>query len=139
MPVFLDTSFILALKNKNDKNNKQAQQWMKRFLKNEFGKIFTSTFVFDELVTLIMVRLNNLKFAKNIGDYILNSPRINLLTLSRDDFSETWKYFQKYGVNGLSFTDCAILIQCKAMRCKMLATFDRHFIGLIGTNIENEN
>jgi len=34
MAVFLDTGFILALKNKDDKNFAIAQSWMKRFLKN---------------------------------------------------------------------------------------------------------
>jgi len=46
MAVFLDTGFLLAVKNKDDKNFQIAQSWMRRFLKNEFGEIFTSTLVF---------------------------------------------------------------------------------------------
>ncbi len=57
MAVFLDTGFLLAVKNKDDKNFQTAQSWMKRFLKNEFGVIYTSTLVFNELVTLALVRI----------------------------------------------------------------------------------
>jgi len=79
--VFLDTGFILAFKNEDDTNHDIAQNWMKRFLKNEFGEIYTSTYVFDELVTLALVRLRNEDFAKNIGEYLLNSLRIQIISL----------------------------------------------------------
>ena len=108
MGVFLDTSFVLALKDKDDKHHSQAQMWMKRFLKNEFGKIYTSTFVFDELATLIMVRLNNLEFTQKVCNYLLLSPRIIVINLNHRDFMLTWEKFQQYWQNGLSFTDCSI-------------------------------
>ena len=52
MAVFLDTGFLLAVKNKDDKNFQTAQSWMRRFLKNEFGVIYTSTLVFNEIYDL---------------------------------------------------------------------------------------
>lgn len=133
MGVFLDTGFILAFKNVNDKNHDIAQNWMKRFLKNEFGEIYTSTYVFDELVTLALVRLRNEEFAKNIGEYLLNSLRIQIINLDQKDFLNSWDLFQKYIKKGLSFTDCTILTVSKRLKCKIIATFDKHFEGLIGT------
>lgn len=137
MAVFLDTSFLLALKNKDDKNHKDAKNWMKRFLKNEFGKIYVSTFVFDELVTISMIRVNNMSFTQRLGNYIMSSSRINVINVNRNDFHETWSLFKKYGKSGLSFTDCSILAQCKQLRCNLVATYDSHFNGLIGTNLES--
>ena len=134
--VFLDTGFILALKNKDDKNFTIAQTWMKRFLKNEFGKIFTSTFVFNELVTLALIRIKRADFAKNLGNYLLNSPRITLIELMNEDFNKSWEYFQKYIEKRLSFTDCSILVHCERVDCNFLATFDSHFKGLIATNLD---
>ena len=96
MAVFLDTGFLLALKNKDDKNFESAQSWMKRFLKNEFGQIYTSTFVFDELVTLALVRIKRADFAKNIGEYILKSSKINLIHATHEDFKKSWEFFQKF-------------------------------------------
>lgn len=135
MPVFLDTGFILALKNKNDKNFESSQSWMKRFLKNEFGQIFTSTFVFNELVTLALVRLKRPDVAINIGEYLLNSQKIVMIGLSDQDFNTSWEYFQKYKEKRLSFTDCSILAQCVRINCNFLATFDTHFKGLIRSNL----
>ncbi|KKM92943.1 hypothetical protein LCGC14_1213450 [marine sediment metagenome] len=135
MAVFLDTGFILALKNKDDKNFAIAQYWMKRFLKNEFGQIYTSTFVFDELVTITLVRIKRPDFAKNIGNYVLKSPRINIIGFTDEDFNNTWALFQKYIEKRFSFTDCSILVQCERLNCQFLATFDTHFKGLITTNL----
>jgi len=133
--VFLDTGFILAFKNVDDKNHVVALNWMKRFLKNEFGEIYTSTYVFDELVTLALVRLRNEEFAKNIGEYLLNSIRIQIINLDQKDFLNSWDLFQKYIKKGLSFTDCTILTQSKRLKCNMVATFDKHFEGLTGTMV----
>jgi len=135
MAVFLDTGFILALKNKDDKNFAIAQSWMKRFLKNEFGQIYTSSFVFDELVTVALVRIKRPDFAISIGNYVLKSPRINIIGFTNEDFNSTWVLFQKNIEKRLSFTDCTILVQCERLNCQFLATFDKHFKGLITTNL----
>ena len=132
MGVFLDTSFIIALKNADDKNHNIAQNWMKRFLKNEFGEIYSSTYVFDELVTLALKRLHNGEFALNLGEYLLKSPRVKLSNLDQKDFQKSWEFFKKYIKKGLSFTDCTILTLSIRLNCNILATFDKHFNGLMG-------
>ncbi|MFX0024459.1 MAG: type II toxin-antitoxin system VapC family toxin, partial [Candidatus Hermodarchaeota archaeon] len=96
MAVFLDTGFLLAVKNRDDKNFQIAQSWMKRFLKNEFGEIFTSTLVFNELVTLALVRIKHPDFAINLGNFLLKSRKIKVISLTDDDFKNSWEAFQKY-------------------------------------------
>ncbi|MFW9875196.1 MAG: type II toxin-antitoxin system VapC family toxin [Candidatus Thorarchaeota archaeon] len=135
MVVFLDTGFLLAVKNRDDKNFEIAQSWMKRFLKNEFGEVITSTLVFNELVTLALVRIKRPDFAINLGNYILKSRKIKLISLTDDDFKNSWETFQKYKEKKLSFTDCAILTHCTRFNCNFLATFDNHFKGLIASNL----
>ncbi len=135
MAVFLDTGFILAVKNKDDKNFQIAQSWMKRFLKNEFGEIFTSTLVFNELVTLALVRLKNPDFAINLGNFVLKSKKIKIISFTDNDFKNSWEIFQKYREKRLSFTDSSILIHCERLNCNFLATFDKHFKGLIPSNL----
>jgi len=135
MAVFLDTGFLLAVKNKDDKNFQIAQSWMRRFLKNEFGEIYTSILVFNELVTLALVRIKRPDFAINLGNYILKSRRIKLISLTDDDFKNSWEKFQKFKEKRLSFTDCTILTHCKRLNCNFLATFDKHFKGLIPSNL----
>ena len=133
--VFLDTGYLIALKNKDDKNFQIAQSWMRRFLKNEFGQIFTSTLIFSELVTLALVRLKRPDFAIDVGNYILKSKKIKIISFTDDDFKNSWKIFLKYKEKRLSFTDCSILAQCERLNCKFLASFDKHFRGLIPSNL----
>ena len=86
-------------------------------LKGEFGQIFTSTFVFDELVTLALVRIKNSDMAIDLGKFLLNSPRINIVNLTNEDFNATWGKFQQYIKKGLSFTDCTNLVFCQRLKC----------------------
>ncbi len=93
MSVFLDTGFILALKNSVDKNFESTQFWMRRFLKNEFRQIYTSFFIFNELVTFTLIRIKNPNFTKNIREHILISQKINLLNVDQEDFDNACTYF----------------------------------------------
>ena len=132
MVVFLDTSFILAVRNSDDNNHTKATRIMKDCLSGKFGRIIVSNFVFDETVTLTLVRTHNKDLVKDIGNYIFNSSRIHLLHLSETEFLATWELFLKYFEKGLSFTDCSILVMAKLFESNVfIATFDSHFKGLI--------
>lgn len=78
MGFFIDTGFLLYLENEEDKNFSEVRNWMKGFLKDEFGMIHTFSYLFDEIVILVLVGLKRTDFAINVGNYILFSPRINL-------------------------------------------------------------
>jgi len=130
--VFLDTGFILAIRNSDDINHVKAVEIMKKCLSGKFGRIIVSNFVFDETVTLTLVRTRNKNLVKDIGDYIFNSTRIHLLHLSETEFLATWDIFLKFFDKGLSFTDCSILVMAKLVESNVyIATFDNHFQGLL--------
>ena len=132
MVVFLDTGFILAIRNSDDNNHIKGSEIMKECLSGKFGRIIVSNFVFDETVTLTLVRTHNKNLVEDIANYIFNSPRINLLHLSEIEFQATWKLFLKYFEKGLSFTDCSILVMAKLFESNVyIATFDSHFKGII--------
>ena len=132
MVVFLDTGFILAVRNSDDVNHIKAIEIMRDCLSGKYGRIIVSNFVFDETVTLTLVRTHNKNLVIDIGNYILNSPRIILLHLSETEFLATWELFLKYFEKGLSFTDCSLLVMGKLFESNVyLATFDGHFMGLL--------
>ncbi len=132
MVVFLDTGFILAIRNSDDQNHTKATEIMRECLSGKYGRIIVSNFVFDETATLTLVRTHNKDLVKDIGDFILNSQRIYLLHLSETEFLATWELFLKYFENGLSFTDCSLLVMAKLFASNVyLATFDRHFKGFL--------
>ena len=98
----------------------------------KIGRIIVLNFVFDETVTLTLVRTHNKNLVKDIGNYILNSARIKLLHLSETEFLPTWEIFLKYFEKGLSFINCSILVMAKLFESNIyITTLSSHFKGLI--------
>ena len=96
MSVFIDTNIFVALRNADDINHEKAKKLMKKALTGKFGVIYTSEYIFDEAVTVALIRTKNIKIAIDIGNYILSSPRIKLLFIDNETFKKAWKIFQKY-------------------------------------------
>ncbi len=132
LAVFLDTGFLIAVKNSDDKHHKTAIKEMRELLQGKLGKIFTSDYILDELLTLARNKLKSKVKVQEIADFILLSPRISVLALAPNDFTQALDFFWKHFENGLSFTDCTILVQCSSLEVENVATFDSHFHGLLG-------
>lgn len=131
MGTFVDTSIFVAARNRSDANHARAEELLRSALKGEFGRIFTSDYIVDEAITLALVRTRNFQKAVNIGRFILESPRIERLTLTRDEFMESWNTFLKLGKKFLSFTDCTSLVLSENNGISRIMSFDSHFDGLI--------
>ena len=138
MAVFLDTGFILALKNEDDKNHENAQSLMRDFLLNKYGTIYFNAFIYNEIVTLASVRIRNFDFTLNVATYLHKTDHLTMLWLLREDFLNAKELFLKHAKRGLTFTDCTILAQCNRVNCKFLATYDSHFDGLLETKFKSE-
>ena len=104
MVVFLDTGFLLALRNVDDINHSKAINAFKNeILKGKYGKIIVTDYVFNEIMTLIMVRIKNVEFAKKTSSFIINSPRVNLLFITEEIFKWSTGSFLCWPKNGLPF------------------------------------
>ena len=132
MVAFLDTSFILAVRNRDDTNHARADGLMKLLLEGKHGRIVVLDHVFDEAVTLALVRTRNKGIIADIGEFILSSPRIKLLFTGEDRFNDSWQNFLQYFDQGLSFSDSALLTMERALGGKaIVATFDRTLANLV--------
>lgn len=80
--VFLDTGFILTTRNFEDTNQIKAVELMKKCLTGKYGKIIITNLVFDKIVTLILLKIHDKKLAEDIGRFVFESPRINMIHLS---------------------------------------------------------
>jgi len=130
MAVFLDTSVLVAARNVDDKNHAGAKELMKSVLRGEHGEIYTSDYVVDEAVTLMLRRTKRIELAINIGEYVLRSPRIRKLRVSEDVFDAAWEKFKSLG-KPMSFTDCTSLALVEKGGIKSIASFDSGFDGLV--------
>ncbi len=103
-PLFLDTSFIIALEDADDQNHKKAVGFWNSFKKHP-RKLITTTYVFDETGTFLKKRINYDKAAE-VGNILLHSPSVEMVHISDTDFHKGWEIFTKYRDKGYSFTDC---------------------------------
>lgn len=108
MSLLIDTSALVAARNMDDRNHKKAMAAMTRALKGEYGKIYITDYIFDEVVTLAYIRTRNRMLAHDIGRFALAKP-INIRFIEPADFYCAWEIYQKYNDKRLSFTDCTIL------------------------------
>ena len=125
--IFLDTSFLVAFIVDKDTNHEKAVSLMKEIVEGEHGSAITSEYVFDETVTVVLVRSKSLESAVKTGDLIKES--IPVLDVGNNVFEASWKRFRNQKNTKLSFTDCTILEMVESNHLDKLATFDREFEG----------
>jgi len=130
MAVFIDTGIFVALRNADDEFHMRSKELMKRALKGEFGRVFTSDYVIDEAITTALVRTRRHDLAVDLGKYIIESPRITKLWTTEDTFDTAWKKFQTFKDKPLSFSDCVSLALMEKNRIKQIISFDSGFNGL---------
>ena len=125
--IFLDTSFLVAYIVDKDTNHEKAVSLMKEIVEGEHGSAITSEYVFDETVTVVLVRSKSLESAVKTGDIIKES--IPVLDVGNNVFEASWKRFRNQKNTKFSFTDCTILEMVESNHLDKLATFDREFEG----------
>jgi predicted nucleic acid-binding protein len=131
LAVFIDTGVFVALRNADDELHIRSKQLIKKALKGEFGRVYTSDYVIDEAVTTALVRTRRHDLAVDIGKYIIESPRITKLWIAKDTFDVSWQKFKTFKDKPLSFTDCASLALMEKNHIKQIMSFDSGFDGLI--------
>ena len=132
MVVILDTCFLIALRNKDDENHQKAQELMKNVLKGTYGTIIVTDYVYDEIMTLAMIRTNKKALIKDIEDYIFKSKKIKFIYMNEKQFLTTKDVFKKYFDHKLSFTDSSLLaLQNTLTAPSFIATFEEPLSKLV--------
>ncbi|MBI2085470.1 MAG: type II toxin-antitoxin system VapC family toxin [Candidatus Aenigmarchaeota archaeon] len=123
--IILDSSFIIAYYNTADNNHNKAVEIMRDLRAGEYGDIFITDYLFDEIVTVAFVRLKNLNKTVEIGEAVNSLAKIDYI--GKDIFEATWKLFKYQTGTKFSFTDCSTLSMMKKNGIKNIATFDEDF------------
>ena len=131
MAVFIDTGVFVALRNADDELHTKSEELMKRALKGEYGRMYTSDYVIDEAITTALVRTRRHDLAVDIGKYIIESPRITKLWTTKEAFDFAWEKFKAFADKPLSFSDCVSLALMEKNRVSQMMSFDSGFDGLI--------
>ncbi|MDI6859804.1 MAG: PIN domain-containing protein [Methanocellales archaeon] len=127
MSCFVDTSVFVAAYNKKDKHHNSAKRLLRSALKGEYGAIYTSDHIFNEMITLILRRVGNVTIAKEVGDAILRSPRINLTVVDVHTFLDAWTTFNDRDYLFDSFTDYVTYEMVKRFGISTILSHDSYF------------
>lgn len=129
MKLFLDSSALIALHNRDDEHHQESTQVFESIAAGrlKFSKLYCSDYIIDEAVTACRARTRSLKLAVELGDAILQSKSIITLNISKEIFMESWELFKLYRDIPLSFTDCTTAILAKRTGISIIFTFDKDF------------
>ncbi len=123
--IFLDTSVLVAYIVDRDTNHAKAVPLMKGIVSGRHGPAITSEYVFDETVTVVLVRSKSLDSAIKTGNLIKESMQV--LSVTSNTFEASWNRFRNQKDTKFSFTDCTILEMVETNHIDKLATFDKEF------------
>ncbi len=129
MAVFIDTGAFMAYRNKKDVYHSEADDLLRRALQMEFGSIFTTDFIYDETLTLAMVRTGNKTVAKDISKVML-SPRIGMIIIDNIILNKARELFFRLFDKRVSFTDATTMAVMQQENIGKIITFDSHFKGM---------
>jgi predicted nucleic acid-binding protein len=129
MAVFIDTGAFMAYRNEKDTHHSEAEDMLRRALQREFGAIFTTDFIYDETLTLVMVRTGNKNVAKDVSDVML-SPRIEMIMIDDGVLNKARELFFRLFDRRISFTDATTMVVMQQEHIRKIITFDSHFKGM---------
>ena len=108
---------------------------MERFLAGEWGKGLLLEYVFLEVVTVIMLRLD-LAAANRTGRILLEAEELEFAPRS-DFFLETLNGFSRQDGTRLSFVDAALAQAARNRADGQILTFDAKFRKLHGMRVQD--
>ncbi len=123
--ILLDTSFLIAYFNQRDENHQKAINLVKNIVDQKFGSLCTTDYIFNETVTVSLIRMKSLERAKSIGIILLKA--LEMIQIGEDVFLEAWKIFQSQRGTRFGFTYCTTIAAMRYGGINNIATFDKDF------------
>lgn len=123
--VFVDTSGLYALVEKNDAHHTRARRAVEKLLRAG-RKLVLTDYIVDETTTLAKARSGN-RVAMRVLDLLEQSAGIRIEWIGSSRFEETKTFFRKHVDHGYSFTDCTSFVIMNELELTEALTTDKHF------------
>lgn len=120
--LFVDTGAWFALVNRADPDHQAVAEHLDAFR----GRLITTSYVFDETVTLCLARLGHGPAALT-GQTLLDPDVVDLFRISASDEAGAWELFLARADKTYSFTDCTSFILMRRLGLPRAAAVDGHF------------
>ena len=119
---FVDTGAWFAYVNAADPEHQQVRLILDR----PPGRLVTSSYVFDETVTLAQARLGHRR-AVTVGRILLDLALVEMLSIASADERAAWSLFEKRPDKSYSFTDCTSFVLMRREKIATAVALDEHF------------
>jgi predicted nucleic acid-binding protein len=124
--VFVDAGAFVARYHSRDQYHQQAvDHW--KLLEQSGGQCFTTSFVLDEVLTLL-ARRTSYPFAAARARTFWGSSALSIIRPDEVDEHLALRFFEKYADQRVSFTDCVSFAVMQRLPLKAVFGFDRHFV-----------
>lgn len=123
--VFVDTSGLYALVEKNDAHHRAARRAVEDLLRGG-RKLVLTDYIVDETTTLANARSGK-RVAMRVLDLLEQSAGIRIEWVGSLRFEATTTFFRKHADRGYSFTDCTSFIVMSELELTQALTTDKHF------------
>ena len=134
MSVLVDTGVFVAFHNTRDANHTRALELIRSIADGELGTAYTSDDIFDEAVTVALIRTRRPEIALSVGRMILGeltAPFLAILRVGVEVFKDAWRLFPQYAGRRLSFTDCTSITLMRTSGIESIVSFDADFDGIV--------
>lgn len=123
--VFVDTSGLYALVEKNDAHHTAARNAVEKLLRAG-RKLVLTDYIVDETITLAKARSGK-RVAMRVLELLEKSAGIRIEWIGSSRFEETKTFFRKHADHGYSFTDCTSFVVMNELGLTQALTTDKHF------------
>ena len=134
MTVVVDTSVLVAAFNERDEKHAQALALVDQLRRGEHGEAFTTDFILDEVVTVLLARTGRHAAAVRALDFIVpadpGTAWIALELVGEEAFFRALEMFRRSGRRALSFTDWTTVTVVRDGRADAVVSFDGDFDGI---------
>ena len=120
--LFGDTSAWYAFFSAKD----PAHHAVSALLREWAGRLVTSDYIFDEIITLVRYRAGH-ALAVRAGEALRAGDACLLITAEARDLQDAWETFAREGRQKLSFTDCTSFAIMRRLKLTTAAALDDDF------------
>ncbi|HFC11200.1 MAG TPA: PIN domain-containing protein [Anaerolineae bacterium] len=125
MKLFIDSSAWIALFDQSDKYHVVAASALRQ-LEGQAVTLFTSDYIFDEAITVLLNRGGH-HVAVQFGRWLQLARNIEIVHIDQQIWQAAWEMFQLYTDKEWAFTDCTSFVLMHQQNIWQAFTFDHHF------------
>ncbi len=136
MGILIDTGVWIGYFHNDDVKATRSQGIVRDIQKGMYGKAWTTIFIVDELYTFLERKTKKQQEAITAVETVLGQkpelkPFTRIYEITLTDCLDTVKLAQKYQNKHMSFTDLSSLVACKKLGLSYIASYDKHFDGIL--------